>query len=243
MKILRFFREMPDKIGQHYLKKRIGKNWVSQGDPRFKQRKYGNYQDYIEHQAAKLKFESICPVDLQDYDKKYRQVLRDRIKNLNLIKEGQSVLCLGARLGTEVKAFLDHGCFAVGIDLNPGKSNYYVLRGDFHNLQFADRSVDVVFSNSVDHVFDLGKFAKEVVRVLKAGGLLVIEVARGREEGGSSGFYESLHWSTIDELISFLKNQGFDCLLRQPIDFPLGGEHLILQVSRKDHQPPTEAEA
>jgi len=234
MKILRFFREIPDKIGQHYLKKRIGKHWGNQGDHRLKQRQYGNYQDYIEHQAAKLKFKSICPVDLRDYDKKYRQVLRDRIKNSNLIKEGQSVLCLGARLGTEVKAFLDHGCFAVGIDLNPGKLNYYVLPGDFHNLQFADRSVDVVFSNSVDHVFDLEKFVKETVRVLKAGGLLMIEVGRGREEGGSSGFYESLHWSTIDELLSFLKNYGFECLRRQPIDFPVGGEHLILQAPRKN---------
>ncbi|MCX5918163.1 MAG: class I SAM-dependent methyltransferase [Deltaproteobacteria bacterium] len=144
------------------------------------------------------------------------------------------MLCLGARLGTEVKAFLDHGCFAVGIDLNPGKSNYYVLRGDFHNLQFADRSVDVVFSNSVDHVFDLEKFVKESARILKAGGLLVIEVGRGREEGGSSGFYESLHWSTIEELLSFLKNYGLGCLLRQPIDFPVGGEHLILQAPRKN---------
>jgi len=234
MKILKFFREIPDKIGQHYLKKRIGKNWVNQGNHRLKQRQYGNYQDYIEHQAAKLKFESICPVDLQDYDKKYREVLRDRIKNSKLIKEGQSVLCLGARLGTEVKAFLDHGCFAVGIDLNPGKSNYYVLPGDFHNLHFADRSADVVFSNSVDHVFDLEKFVKEAVRVLKAGGLLVIEVGRGREEGGSSGFYESLHWSTIEELLSFLKNHGFECLLRQPIDFPVGGEHLILRMTRKN---------
>jgi len=234
MNILRFFREIPDKIGRHYLKKRIGKNWVNQGNHWLKQRQYGNYQDYIGHQAAKLKFKNICPVDLQDYDQKYRQVLRDRIKNANLIKEGQSVLCLGARLGTEVKAFLDHGCFAVGIDLNPGKSNYYVLRGDFHKLQFADRSVDVVFSNSVDHVFDLEKFAKEVARVLKPGALLVIEVGRGREEGGSSGFYESLHWSTIDELIRYFQNRGFDCLLRQPIDFPVTGEHLILRVTYKN---------
>jgi SAM-dependent methyltransferase len=212
---------------------RIGKDGHS-GRPPAKLETVRHYQDYIKHQAAKLKFKNICPVDLQDYDKKYRQLLGDRIKNSNLIREGQSVLCLGARLGTEVKAFLDHGCFAVGIDLNPGKSNHYVLRGDFHNLQFADRSVDVVFSNSVDHVFDLEKFVKEVARVLKSGGLLVIEVGRGREEGGSSGFYESLHWSSIDDLIRFLQNHGFNCLLRQPIDFPVRGEHLTLQASRQN---------
>ena len=39
----------------------------------------------------------------------------------------------------EVRAFLDHGAFAVGIDLNPGRDNRYVMVGDFHQLQFARR--------------------------------------------------------------------------------------------------------
>ena len=68
--------------------------------------------------------------------------------------------------------------------------------------------------------------------MLKPGGLLVTEVIRGTEEGGCSGFYGSFHWSTIDELLSFLKSHGFECLLRQPIDFPLEGEHLILRMTR-----------
>lgn len=55
-------------------------------------------------------------------------------------------------------------------------------------------------------------------------GLLLIEVGHGREEGGSSDFSESLHWSTIDELLSFLKKQGLECLRKQPIDFPAGGK-------------------
>ena len=51
--------------------------------------------------------------------------------------------------------FIDHGAFAVGIDLNPGRDNRWVVIGDFHALQYADASVDVVYTNSFDHVFEL----------------------------------------------------------------------------------------
>ena len=46
------------------------------------------------------------------------------------------MLCLGARLGTEVRALHNLGYFAIGIDLNPGVDNPYVLMGDFHKLVF-----------------------------------------------------------------------------------------------------------
>ena len=56
-----------------------------------------------------------------------------------LLGQVRTVLCLAARIGTEVKAFLDLGCFAIGIDLNPGTDNRYVVHGDFHDLQFAPK--------------------------------------------------------------------------------------------------------
>jgi hypothetical protein len=45
--------------------------------------------------------------------------------------------------------------FSVGIDLNPGPRNGYVLHGDFHNIIFADASIDAVYTNALDHSFDL----------------------------------------------------------------------------------------
>jgi len=45
---------------------------------------------------------------------------------------------------------------------------------------------------------------------------------------------KAIRWPTIDELLSFLKNYGFECLRRQPIDFPVGGEHLILRMTHKN---------
>ena len=56
---------------------------------------------------------------------------------------GCSVLCLGARLGGEVRAFTAMGALSIGIDLNPGPNNAYVLPGDFHHLQFAQSVFDV----------------------------------------------------------------------------------------------------
>lgn len=125
----------------------------------------------MEHQAAKFKLKSICPREIEDYNQRYRAILHQRLEEYGAVQTG-AALCLGAR----------QGCFAVGVDLNPGRDNRYVLPGDFHALQFADQSVDIVFSNSFDHAFDLTKLLREVTRVLRPGGLLVLEAGVGMEE-------------------------------------------------------------
>jgi SAM-dependent methyltransferase len=225
MSIKKLLRQIPDKIKQHNLKKRIGEKWLAPSEKIIK-RHYANYENYIEHQQAKLSFKSICPIDLVDYDARYSKILYERLKSSNLI-HGGSALCLGARQGTEVKSFLDCGCFAVGIDLNPGKNNLLVLPGDFHQIQFPDNSIDIVFSNSIDHVFDINKLLMEIVRILKIGGLFITEVGRGKNEGGSVSFYESLTWTTLDELVALIIKKGFKIALRQQIDFPFPGESIF----------------
>ncbi|MGI9043351.1 MAG: methyltransferase domain-containing protein [Gemmatimonadaceae bacterium] len=90
-----------------------------------------------------------------------------------------------------MRAFTDLGVFAVGIDLNPGKDKRHVLAGVFHGLQFASGVADVVFTNSLDHVFDLGHVIGEASRVLVKGGMFVTEVGVGTLRGANPGFYES----------------------------------------------------
>jgi len=131
--------------------------WRNGATEKFKTRVYSSYEEYLEHQKQKLEY-----IDLEEYDVKYRDVLLERLRKLYFLKPGMTVLCLGARLGTEVKAFLDIGCFAIGIDLNPGCDNRYIVYGDFHNLQFASSSVDVIFTNALDHVFDMRQMIEEV---------------------------------------------------------------------------------
>jgi SAM-dependent methyltransferase len=187
-------------------------------------RTYKSYDDYMRHQISKLKIK-----DLSKYDILFRQALRERLTRTNAVQPGVSVLCLAARLGTEVKAFMDLGCFAVGIDLNPGNRNRYVLPGDFHDIQFPDASIDAVFTNSLDHAVDIDRLTMEVRRVLKPRGLFFVEAALGAREGSLPGSYESFWWSTTQDLIDLLESHSFRLLQRFSFDYPWRGEHMIFR--------------
>ena len=148
------------------------------------------------------------------------------------MKPENNVLCLAARLGTEVKAFLDLGCFAVGLDLNPGKDNKYVVTGDFHDIQFPDHSVDIVFCNSLDHAFDIHKLMTEIRRVLKPQGKLILEINTDDEdsEGGRAGHFEALVWDSFETLLKVLEEHGLKCTHKQQIDHPWNGTHAYFSL-------------
>jgi SAM-dependent methyltransferase len=168
------------------------------GEDQLTRRRYASYQEYLDHQAAKLeevsdRLEETAEVDLAEFKR--------RFASCEALRPDSRVLCLGARRGTEVEAFLQLGHFAVGIDLNPGEGNRFVLFGDFHNLQFPDHSLDVVYTNVLDHVFDLERALAEVTRVLKPDGMLLAEILPGFEEGFTPGRFEATHWPRLDVLI------------------------------------------
>ena len=80
---------------------------------------------------------------------------------------------------------MELGHLAVGVDLNPGAFNRYVLHGDFHHLVFPDSSFSAVYTNTLDHVFDLPRLVGEITRVLAPGGVLIYETfAQGHETVG-----------------------------------------------------------
>jgi SAM-dependent methyltransferase len=185
------------------------------------QRQYASYDQYVRHQQSKLQY-----LDLAEYDRSYRQQLRERLQRLSALKKGASVLCLGARQGTEVAAFQDLGCFAVGVDLNPGANNPRVLPGDFHNLQFPAQCADVMFTNSLDHAFDLEKLIAEIRRVLKPGGMLIVEASRGSEEQRAPDHYASLWWGKTDGLVAAFERRGFKPVQREPFEQPWPGEQI-----------------
>jgi len=168
-------------------------------------RQYGSYEEYLDHQAAKLdkiatRLEETQAHDLADFV--------DRFQHCAALNGARSVLCLGARLGTEVKALHALGYFAVGVDLNPGPANPYVLPGDFHHLVFPTESVDAIYTNTLDHVFDLEKFISEIKRLLRPGGLFIADVLDGYEEGFIPGAFESTHWHNAAAFIERLGELG-----------------------------------
>ena len=161
-------------------------------------RQYDSYEDYLDHQSSKLdrvkhRLDETYADDLAEFRRRFSLCCE--------LKGRRSILCLGARIGTEVQALHDLGYFAVGIDLNPGPESLLVLKGDFHALQFPDGSVDAVYTNCLDHVFDLPRMMREIERVLRPGGIFVADVLPGFEEGWTPGNYEAAHWPRLDVVI------------------------------------------
>ena len=189
---------------------RYRRAWVGVGD-NLRRRKYKDTNDYKAHQRSKFQF-----LNLSERNRTLRANIPLRVIDLPIWENGRTVLCLGARSGGEVQAFLDLGCFAVGIDLNPGRENPYVLYGDFHAIQFPDGSADIVYTNSIDHAFDMAKVIGEIKRVLKPSGHLILEIPRGRAEGKEPQFWESIWWEKLDDVLGLFVAEGFTLIQQRP---------------------------
>jgi SAM-dependent methyltransferase len=192
-------------------------------------RQYRRYEAYVAHQTGKhrrLREQEDVGRYLRSYDERFAPALRERISREPLARRGAVVLCLGARQGTEVRVFLERGCFAVGIDLDPGPGNGHVLYGDFHQLVFPDGSVDLVYTNSLDHALALGRVFAEARRVLKEGGRLLVEATLGLREGGAHGRYEATAWDTVEDLVGEASAAGLILEARYGFDSPWPGHHL-----------------
>lgn len=190
-------------------------------------KKYSTYDEYVTHQKSKLK--TVANKMLPEYDKRYRETLRERLEQYGFVKGGERVLCLAARIGTEVKSFIDLKCFAIGIDLNPGENNQFVLSGDFHNLVFSDSTVDIVFTNSLDHAFDIQKVIGEAKRVLKNNGLFILEIVNGEDEGYQPGYWESVSWKRTADIIKLFETNGFNVQKEEKFNYPWNGKHFVLK--------------
>lgn len=153
-------------------------------------RQYADYEEYQTHQRQKI-------LELLKVYGGFslRTILRQRLdfwhrfRNLDLPPDAR-ILCLGARFGTEVEVLRDLGYRnALGLDLEPGPENPYVVVGDFLNIDAPNGSVDMVYCNAVDHAFDLRRFFGEHARVLKVGGFAIYDVSTD-----PPGIFEAVNW-------------------------------------------------
>ena len=118
-----------------------------------------------------------------------RDVLRHYDSDSWLV--GKSILCVGARLGGEVRAFTRLGALAIGVDLNPGVRNPWSLWGTASSLQFANGTWDAVYTNILDHITPRDVFLCEVARVLKVGGSFFNFVDQGKPDSFSVHDYRT----------------------------------------------------
>ena len=172
---------------------------------------------YEAQQASKLNkhLRSIRPLD-EDLERSLSKRL-ERLSAINLIHS--PVLCVGARLGGEVRAFHNlrtaegEAMLAIGVDFNPGTRNAFVLWGDAHHLQFNDHIFHTLFINILDHVKNVTAFALEARRVLAPGSVLMVDM-----DGNAPD-----RWSVRDlrkskaELVAEIQEAGFMLLQNETL--------------------------
>lgn len=140
------------------------------------------YEKYINTQISKLD----DPKHKQNiiiFDrKKVETTLYERFLKYSQSKlidfKKKHIVCVGARRGGEVRAFRRVGALAIGVDLNPGENNPHVLLGDAHSIGFASGSVDIIYSNVLDHILDLEEFFDQVADQLTTDGLFLIDLSK-----------------------------------------------------------------
>ncbi|MDD5063421.1 MAG: methyltransferase domain-containing protein [Phycisphaerae bacterium] len=174
--------------------------WKEQSQGDFHYRDYKDYQEYVNHQGQK--FNEILKMRggfINEAIVAYRHRFYSRFRHLSaLLPKSAHILCVGARQGTEVEVLRDIGFKnAYGIDLNPGPDNKFVRIGDFMRLENADSSLDMIYSNALDHAFNLESFFREHARVIKPDGYILYDVAGQNKEHGA---FEAAGWKSQEVL-------------------------------------------
>jgi SAM-dependent methyltransferase len=159
-------------------------------------REYESYAEYVQHQA--LKFDELLQAgwsfDNRDVARMRLRLFRRFRRLIGVVPRDGTIVCAGARQGTEVEVLRDLGFRnAYGIDINPGPENELVRYGDFHHLENEDSSVDLVYSNALDHALDLDLFFAEHARVLKPDGYALYDIQMPYTPGHAAP-YESTLW-------------------------------------------------
>ena len=178
-------------------------------------RDYDSYEEYVEHQRQKLEeilrsghgFPNAAVAEARSrFYRRFRHLVR-------LLPRDAVIVCLGARQGTEVEVLRELGFGrAYGIDLNPGPGNRLVRPGDFNRLENEDSSVDLVYSNSLDHALDLDAFFREHARVLRPDGFALYDVHMAYRPGEPAPFEATLWPRREDVVVQAL--HWFERLLR-----------------------------
>jgi hypothetical protein len=153
-------------------------------------RQYATYDEYIKHQSYRYiksstrnKFLSHFDVRLEKYTERFGV-----LKQKKYIKEGQNVLCLGARFGEECLAFQHYGLKTKGIDLVPTPP--LVEKGDFMKLDIFDE-YDLCYTNSIDHALDLNVFLTNIHVALKNDGLFFVDIFIENKDKLEVQFFEN----------------------------------------------------
>ncbi len=161
-------------------------------------------------------------------------------------RPGERALDVGCGPGIVVAALRAAGLFAVGIDLTAemireargagGGGGAYV-RGDVARLPFRDRAFDLVICrNTFHHLADPAAVTREMARVARGGGRVVIEDMRAPDDPAQRAYHETIerlrdvsHARTLtrDEIGSMVAGAGLVLDREEPIAFAIDFDEWI----------------
>ncbi|XP_009412696.2 uncharacterized protein LOC103994122 [Musa acuminata AAA Group] len=200
---------------------------------------FRSYDDYIKLQLNKTLNPRLRHLwATRDWDRKIRVFSRffADLAAEGLLSNASAALCVGARLGQEVAALRGLGVGgALGMDLVPAPP--LVVAGDFHAQPFPDESFDFEFSNVFDHALYPERFAAEVERTLRPGGVAVLHLAVHRR-GDKYSANDLL--GGVDGLVA-LFNHSEVVRVRKVDGFGLDTEVVLRKTNTKSNKPTTKS--
>lgn len=140
--------------------------------------RYDNYGQYTRHQIEKTADpQRIARWLGPEWDVKVQGFSEIFQSYAGQLQGKQNAICLGSRVGQEVKALRDMGLQAIGVDLVPFAP--YTVQGDIHDLKYPDASFDLIFTNIFDHALYPEVFCREMRRLCRPQGLILLRLQLG----------------------------------------------------------------
>jgi len=160
-------------------------------------REYKNKDEYFNHQLEKTTNKNVKKNKTRDWKGSIIRY-KELFKNYG-VEENKNCLCIGSRYGQEVEALRNMNCSAIGIDLVEFPP--YTIVMDMHDLKYDDKSFDVLYSNALDHSWDINKSVSEMFRVAREKVIITILL-------NNRGNYEVTVFDSLDDIIDIVKSLG-----------------------------------
>lgn len=179
----------------------------------------------------------------------YEQELRAQsVLGLLTVKQGERVLDIGCGNARDISRIVECGGQVIGVDISPGMvmaarqelermgvSGITLQVGDATSLDFPDASFDkVLCSEVIEHIPDAAQALREMRRVLRPGGSLVLSTPNKGSWYGLERYWvwEGLlrrkwphpcdEWRNMTEVITLLEQSGFRISDRRSVCFVPG---------------------
>jgi SAM-dependent methyltransferase len=193
-------------------------------------RDYENYEKYLDHQKEKTGNPARRERLNAAFSKRetyFINRLKGTLERIHLDSRSK-VVCLGSRMGEEVSAWRKLGFQdSIGTDLIANQP--YVVVEDFHNLSFEDETIDIFYSNSIDHSNDPPRMFSEISRCLKASGYFIADFQFEHMgsyeackidnlEDAKSASPDCLEVISVTERVPTLSNQTTEVLFRKKVE-------------------------